>query len=146
MQCQRCNKNEGEYLCSVCNRVVCQDCKVIDSGKVYCLDHVPKKELAPTETKEETKHSHKTLKELIVSDLILLVGVFIIFFISNNLIFNLVIGNFDVIKQNFPQLSFVFTLMAYFTSFGVYTIITLVIILIALIAALLYKKRKDKNI
>jgi hypothetical protein len=146
MQCQRCSKNEGEYLCSVCNRVVCQDCKVIDNGKVYCLDHVPKKELAPTETKGETKHSHKTLKELIVSDLILLVGVFIIFFISNNLIFNLVIGNFDVIKQNFPQLSFVFTLMAYFTSSSVYTIITLVIILIALIATLLYKKRKDKNI
>ena len=143
MQCQRCGKNEGEYFCSVCKRVVCENCKVIDSGKVYCSDHAPRKELVQEQVKPK---SYKILKDLIAADIILLIGVSVIFFISDTLISNLIVGNMDIIKQNFPQLSFVFTLLAYFTSSGVYTIITLVIILIALIAALMYKKRKDKNI
>ena len=143
MQCQRCGKNEGEYFCSVCKRVVCENCKVIDNGKVYCSDHAPRKELVQEQPKPK---SYKVLKDLIAADIILLIGVSVIFFISDTLISNLIVGNMDIIKQNFPQLSFVFTLLAYFTSSGVYAIITLVIILIALIAVLMYKKRKDKNI
>lgn len=142
MQCQRCGKGEGEYLCSVCNRVVCENCKFIDSGKVYCLDHTPRKGLV----QESKPKSHKALKELIAADIILLIGISIIFFISNTLISNLIIGNLELISQNFPQLSFVFTLLAYFTSSGLYTIIFLIIILIALILVWIFKKRKDKNI
>lgn len=143
MQCQRCGKGEGEYFCSVCKRVVCENCKLMDSGKVYCLDHVPGKGRVQEETKPK---NHKVLKELIAADIILLIGVSIIFFISNTLISNLIVGNMEIISQNFPQLSFVFTLLAYFTSSGLYTIILLVIILIVLIAALIIKKRKEKNI
>lgn len=146
MQCQRCGKSEGEYFCSVCKRVVCEDCKFIDNGKVYCLDHSPRKDIPQQQAQVKAKPSHKILKELIAADVILLIGVFIIFFISNTLISNLIVGNWDIINQNFPQLSFVFTLLAYFTSSGVYTIIILVIILIALIAYYVIKKHKDKNI
>ncbi|OGI12090.1 hypothetical protein A3K64_02005 [Candidatus Micrarchaeota archaeon RBG_16_36_9] len=142
MQCQRCNKDEGEYLCSVCNRVVCENCKLIDNGKVYCLDHSPRKDIA----QEPKPKKNKLLKELIAADFILLIGVSVIFFISNTLISNMVMFNFDLIKQNFPQLTFVFTLLAYFTSIGVYSIIFLIIILITLVATLIYKKHKDKNI
>ncbi len=142
MQCQRCGKSEGDYLCSVCNRVVCENCKFIDNGKVYCLDHTSRKGLV----QEPKPKSHKTLKELIAADIILLIGISIIFFISNTLISNLIVGNLELISQNFPQLSFVFTLLAYFTSSGLYTIIFLIIILIVLITVLIFKKRKDKNI
>jgi len=143
MQCQRCGKNEGEYFCSVCKRVVCEGCKLIDNGKVYCLDHSPRKDLVQQQVKPK---SHKILKELIAADIILLIGVFIIFFIANTFISSLITQNLEIINQNFPQLSFVFTILAYFNSSGLYTIIFLVIILIILIATLLIKKRKDKNI
>ncbi len=31
----------GTYLCSVCKRVVCSDCKEVIDGRVYCLDDIP---------------------------------------------------------------------------------------------------------
>jgi len=143
MQCQRCGKGEGQYFCSVCKRVVCEDCKFIDNGKVYCLDHTPRKDLVP---KQEKPKRYKILKDLIAADIILLIGISFIFFIANNIISSMITQNFEVIEQNFPQLTFVFTLLAYFTSSGLYTIISLIIILIALIAILLIKRHRDKNI
>lgn len=145
MQCQRCGKKGGEYFCSICQRVVCEDCKFIDNGRVYCLDDSPRKDIVQPQQQVKPK-SHKILKDLIAADIILLIGVSVIFFIANTLISNLIVQNLDIITQNFPQLSFVFTLLAYFTSSGLYAIIFLIIILIALIAVLIIKKRKDKNI
>jgi len=143
MECKRCGKNEGEYLCSVCNRVVCSDCKVIEGGKVYCLDHVPKKELVQQETKPK---SFKTLKKLIYTDIILLIGVIIIFIISNFYISNLLASIGRTVSEAIPQLSSVFVILSYFGSMTLYLIITLFIILILLIIALMVKKRRYKNI
>jgi hypothetical protein len=145
MVCQRCAKNEGEYLCCVCNRVVCSSCKTVNNGKIYCLDHDPLKQFQ-NQAPAQPKPQHKTLKDIIYADIILLIGVAVIFFFSNSVISGLLESNNNVITQNFPQLSFVFVLLEYFTSFGMYAIITLVIILIASIAALVMENRKDKNI
>lgn len=143
MKCQRCEKNEGEYLCSVCNRVVCSDCKVIDAGKVYCSDHAPKKELTQQKTKPK---SFKTLKRLIYTDLILLIGVIIIFIISNFYISNLLSSLGRTVSEALPQLSPLFALLGYFGSTSLHLIITLLIILILLIIVLIVKKRRYKNI
>ncbi len=144
MKCERCSRNEGEYLCSECKRVVCSDCKVINQGKVYCLDHSP---VRPSQQNVQAKPPEfKSLKEVIYADLALLIGLSVIFFISNSLISGMIVSNLEIITQNFPQLASVFTLLAYFNSFGIYAIITLVIILIVSIAVLIMKKRKYKNI
>ena len=142
MKCERCGKNEGEYLCSACNRVVCIDCKVIDEGKVYCLDHAPKK-IVQKETKPK---SFKTLKELIYADLILLIGVIIIFFISNSLISNFLASIEETVFEYLPMISPLFLLLGFFGSTSMYLIITLLIILILLIIVFIIKKRRYKNI
>ena len=147
MKCERCGKNEGEYLCSVCNRVVCESCKVKDSGKIYCLDHVSKKELVQKETKPSEPMSLKIIKELIYTDIILLIGIVVIFAISNFFIHGLLIQIAQQASEAFPQLSFVFALLIYFESTSMYAIITLVIILIILAVTMRnIKKRRDKNI
>ena len=145
MNCQRCSKNEGEYLCSVCGRIVCSDCKTINEGKVYCSDHSPIRQ-TQEQTSQQQKPQYKTLKDIIYADAIMLIGVSVIFYFSNSVITGLLTSNLNVIMKNFPQLSFVFTLLQYFTSFGLYSIIILIIILVASIAVLVMKKRKDKNI
>jgi hypothetical protein len=146
MNCQRCSKNQAGYLCSVCNRTVCFDCKIIDNGKVYCLDHDPTRHAGNQEAPQKPKPQYKTLMDIIYADVIMLIGVSFIFYFSNTVISGMINSNFNVIMKNFPQLGFVFTLLQYFTSFGLYTIIILIIILIASITVLVMKKRKDKNI
>jgi hypothetical protein len=145
MKCQRCSKNEGEFLCSVCNRVVCSSCKTENNGKIYCSDHDPLKKFQD-QVVLQPKSQYKTLKDVIYADAILLIGFSVIFYFSNTVISSLITSNLDVITGNFPQLGFVFTLLEYFTSFGLYGIIILLIILIVSIAILVMKKRKDKNI
>lgn len=162
MQCQRCGKNEGEYFCSICNRVVCSDCKVIDNGKIYCLDDAPKgstqnvasnvaqdaaqdvpQNVPQNVVQQEVKppKSFKTLKELIYADLILLAGIAIIYYISTYLITNLIVSNSKILVENFPQLSFVFVLLGYFTSFGLIAILILFVLLIILIIIYLIKRQ-----
>lgn len=153
MECQRCGKNEGEYLCSVCNRIVCSDCKVVDNGKIYCLDHAPRKaqgfEKEPIQGEtvpQESPKSLKILKELIYADLILLIGVATIYFISNFLISNLLVSISDVITTYFSQLGLLFALITFFVSGGFYVILFLTVVLIALIIIYKRKKHRYKNI
>ena len=141
-------------MCSVCNRIVCPDCKVMDKGKIYCLEHAPKvvsttsqiqfPQQIPQETKE--KPSFKSLKNLIAADFILLVGIAIIYIISNMIISGLLASNIDIISQNFPQFEFVFVLLTYFESGGLYAILILLALLIIMIIVLVIKKRRYKNI
>jgi len=145
MKCERCGKKEGEYLCSVCNRIICSDCKLIDKGKVYCLDHAPK-EVTQAAQKETKPKSFRILKELILTVLILLIGIVIIYYISNFYIAGLLSSVAEQASEIFPELEFVFVLLTYFESAGLYAIITLLIILIALIIVLRLKKRRYKNI
>jgi len=144
MKCQRCGKDEGEYLCSVCNRVVCSNCKMIDQGKIYCLDDASKTNYQNIQEKKPKEH--KAIKELIYADVILLIGVSFLFYISYSMISGLIIENYDTIKNNFPQLSFIFVLLEYFSTSGLYAILGLSTLLIVLIAILIIKKRRDKNI
>ncbi|NIO44756.1 MAG: hypothetical protein GTN36_04345 [Candidatus Aenigmarchaeota archaeon] len=153
MKCERCGKVEGEYLCSVCKRVVCSDCKVVDKGKVFCADHAPKT-IAPTKTpapiqppqskKEPT--IFKILRELIYTFLILLIGIIIIFAISNYFISDLLSSIAETVSDILPELEFVFLFLTYFESAGLYAIITLVIIVVLLIMVYKLKKRSYKNI
>jgi hypothetical protein len=148
MKCQRCNQNEGEFLCSACNRVVCSNCKVIDGGKVYCIDHAPRAGLLLNEsTKQRTEPKIiKTLKELIYADAILLIGIIIIFVIANFFIRDMLSSLAKQIGSMLPQISFVFSLLTFFELYGLYSIILLFIILIALIIIFIKKRRKYKNI
>ena len=143
-------------MCSVCGNVFCEDCKVAKDGKIYCLEHAPKEpaaETKPAETKTEVqpvqaqeqpkpKSSHGTIKTIIYADLTLLIGISLIFFISTTVISGMVSNNFDIIMNNFPQLTFIFTLMQYFNSFGLYAIMTLLIILIVAVAYLVKKRNQ----
>ena len=148
MKCQRCNQNEGEYLCSVCNRVVCSNCKVIDGGKVYCTDHSPRAGLVANENAKQRTEPKiiKTLKELIYADAILLTGILIIFLLANFFIRNIMSSLAEQLGSILPQLSFVFSLMTFFELYGLYSIILLFIILIVLIIIFIKKRRKYKNI
>jgi hypothetical protein len=150
MQCQRCLKKNGEYLCSVCERIVCEDCKVINTGKVYCLDHSPVKGVPTAETEKEqapiAKPQFKTVKDIIYADVILLLGVIGIFYVSTNFINGMIMTNLNVITGNIPQLKPVFTLLTYFNSFALYLVIILALILITSVVYLLIKKRQYKNI
>jgi hypothetical protein len=125
--------------------VVCSECKTVNNGKVYCLDHDPLKQFQ-NQAPAQPKPQYKTLKDIIYADIILLIGISAIFYFANAVISGMIMSNLDVLMDNYPQLSFVFTLLQYFTSFGLYAIIALVIILIASIAALIIKKRRAKNI
>ena len=145
MNCQRCGKKEGEYFCSVCNRVICSNCEVASGGKIYCLDDAPKK--TPSNVPQQVKPKEsRILKDLIFTDIALLIGITIIFFISNSVISNMIASNFDTFIQNFPQLAFVFTFIQYFISASLFAIFGLIIILIILIAVFIKKKRRNKNI
>jgi hypothetical protein len=148
MKCQRCNQNEGEYLCSVCNRVVCSNCKVIDGGKVYCSDHSPRAGLVANENaKQKTEPKIiKTLKELVYADVILLIGIIIIFVVANFFIRDMLSSFAEQVIDILPQISFVFSLLTFFELYGLYSIILLFIILIALIIVLKKKQRQYKNI
>ncbi len=152
MKCQRCGKKEGEYFCSVCNRVVCSDCKFIDKGKIYCSDHAPKTVAAPQSTTPTVPQQKKQpvilriLKELIYTVFLLLIGIIIIFAISNYFIADLLTSIAGTVSDVFPELEFVFVLLTYFESGGLYAIIFLFIILILLIIAYKLKKRGYKNI
>jgi len=148
MKCQRCNQNEGEFLCSTCNRVVCSNCKVIDGGKVYCVDHAPRAGLVANEnTKQKTEPKIiKTLKELIYADAILLIGIIIIFVVANFFIRGMLSSLAEQVTDILPQISFVFSLLTFFELYGLYSIIGLLIILIAFIIIFIKKRRKYKNI
>ncbi len=88
MQCQRCGKNLGEYLCSKCGKIVCANCKTQIDGKIICLDdyhsEVPYEgQLKPIKTK---KRGSGVLKSLSITLLIVLIGILGIFFYVNYLI------------------------------------------------------------
>ncbi len=153
MPCERCGKKEGEYLCSVCKRVVCEDCKIIDHGKVYCLDHalkaaVPAQNIPeqPIQQPKKEPSSLKTLKDLIFTVLFLLIGIVIILVISNFVIADLLNSIASSISEDLPQIEPVFTILTSFERGGLYAIITLLIILIVLLIAFRIKKRRYKNI
>ena len=148
MKCQRCNQNEGEYLCSACNRVVCSNCKIIDGGKIYCADHAPRTLQAISYSAKQTTEPKiiRTLKELIYADAILLTGFIIIFVVANFFIRGMLSSLAEQIGSILPQISFVFSLLTFFEFYGLYSIIGLFIILIALIAVFIKKRRKYKNI
>jgi hypothetical protein len=132
MKCQRCGINEDGYLCSVCNRVVCSDCKVVNNGKVFCLDHTQ------GVTQVKPKDSLKGLKKSIYGIVIILIGVILIFFITN-----FYISKIQIPTDVLPQLSFIMVLLSYFESFGLYSIIGLTLILIILIIVFIIKRRKQ---
>ncbi len=140
MKCQRCGKKEGEYLCSVCNRVVCEDCRVVENKKIYCLDH------SPIKIPKKEPIILKILKELIYTVLMLLIGIIIIFAISNYFIADLLTSIAEQASDIFPELGFIFVLLTYFETAGLYAIITLLIILIILIIVFKVKKSRYKNI
>ena len=131
MKCETCGKKLGEYVCSVCEKVVCSDCKTIKNGKVFCLEHssIEKKPLKPVRT------GLNTLKTAIISVFISLVGVVLIYFIANYYIIQLEIT---------PDIPIVMDLLTMFESFGMYIIGTLVVILIALIIAFAGWRRRRR--
>jgi len=119
----------------------------MDKGKVYCSDHAPKN-VVPAQVPQQKKEPTilKILKELIYTVLILLIGIIIIFAISNYFIADLLSSIAGTVSDVFPELDFVFVLLTYFESGGLYAIIFLLIILIMLIIAYKIKKRAYKNI
>lgn len=146
MQCQRCSRKEGEYLCSVCERIVCADCKVISTGRVFCLDHSPLKASGKEAAQEKPRPNFKTAKDIAYASFILLLGVVGIFFVTTKFIVGMIETNIDAITGNMPQLGFLFDLMTYFNNFALYLIILLIIILISCIVYIAVKKRQYKNI
>jgi len=119
MKCERCGKNLGEFLCSVCNRVVCSDCKTVIDGKIFCLDHSNIKVGKP-------KKEFKTLKTAIKTLAITLAGMILIFYITN----------FYIVQMKIPlEIPFVTNIISLFAGFGLRLIEIIAFILIILVIA-----------
>lgn len=127
MKCERCNKNLGEYKCSVCNKIVCSDCKTILNGKIVCLDH------SQETVKPPKKIGLKALKMGIMGVFIILVGVVLIFFITNYYIIQIELP---------PDIPLIMDILSLFESFGLHLIVALTIILILLIVAFVILRRR----
>jgi len=129
MKCERCNKNLGEYKCSVCGKIICSDCKTIVNEKISCLDH-------PKETVKPKKTGLNILKKGIIAVFIVLIGVVLIFFITN----------YYIIKLELPpeisQLPAIMDILSLFESFGLHLIIAITVILILLIVAFVILRRR----
>lgn len=130
MKCERCDKNLGEYKCSVCGKIVCSDCKAIVNGKIICLDH-PEEGVKPPK-----KTGQKILKRGIMAVFIILIGVVLIFFITN----------YYIIKLELPpeisQIDAIMSILNLFESFGLRLIIAITVILILLIVAFVILRRR----
>ncbi len=128
MKCERCGKNLGEYLCSVCNRVVCKECKVIKNGKVLCLDCA----------KPQKEENLKGIKKAIYSVLIILIGIAIIYYITNSYLSKI------QLPKEVLGISFLMDFLKYFELLGLISIFCLSIILIILVIIFLIKRKKKK--
>ena len=129
MKCERCNKNLGEYKCSVCGKIICSDCKTIVNEKISCLDH-------SKETVKPKKTSLNILKKGIVAVFIVLIGVVLIFFITN----------YYIIKLELPpeisQLPAIMDILSLFESFGLHLIMAITGILVLLIVVFVIMRRR----
>ena len=72
MECQICNKKNGDYQCSVCKKIVCEKHHKTINGIVYCTQDLPKRPVM------------SSLRTAIYTVLILLAGVATITYIMNN--------------------------------------------------------------
>lgn len=130
MKCEKCGKNLGEYKCSICNKIICSDCKTIVNKKIVCIDH-------PKETaKPPKKTSLKILKKGIMAVFIILVGVVLIFFIAN----------YYIIKLELPpeisQVPAIMDILNLFESFGLHLIVAITMVLVLLIVTFVILRRR----
>ena len=86
--CQICGLKEGEWQCSVCQRVVCTDHAVPTQQGVFCTDHAPQKNVQiQVQQKEPGKTSGgKDLRNLFITLLALTIGLALILFIGQSFI------------------------------------------------------------
>jgi len=127
VKCENCGKNLGEYKCSVCGKVVCSDCKTTSNGKILCLEH-SKETLKPPK-----KTGLKLLRKGIMAVFIILVGVVLIFFITNYYIIKLELP---------PDIPVIMDVLSLFESFGLHLIIALTAILALLIVVFVILRRR----
>ncbi len=118
MDCQICKKKLGEYQCSVCKKLVCEDHHKTIDGKVYCTEHLPKE-----------PGRKQGIKKAIITVFILLVGV-----VSISYILEYYIGAS-------PMFSDVAPLMAGFTTIRTMVSMALTAILILLLIAYFFTKK-----
>lgn len=78
MICQRCGREEGEWRCSACGRIVCTDCTKTEKGKVYCLDHAPSSISKEKKEYPVGEEKGKPVKMLFYTVLILTIGLYAI--------------------------------------------------------------------
>ena len=78
MQCYICNKNLGEYECSVCHRLVCEEHHKSINDKIYCVNHAPRKI-----SKTEKKPRLENMKSAVIGVGFTLIGMLVIAYIAN---------------------------------------------------------------
>ena len=83
MKCQICGEKLGEYECSVCGKIVCEDHYKTIKGKVYCINHVPG---AKEETKKPGQEKLSGIKKAIATVVILMIAVIAVYFILNSVV------------------------------------------------------------
>ena len=79
MQCYICNKNLGEYECSVCNKLVCEEHHKTIDGKIYCTNHTP----GQVPKKEEKSARLSAIRSAVIGLGFTLVGMLVIVYIAN---------------------------------------------------------------
>lgn len=86
--CQMCGLKEGEWQCSVCQRIVCTDHAVPTSDGVFCTDHSPQKEVQTQtqEKKREQSSGARNLRSLFITLLALTVGLGLIVMIGQSFV------------------------------------------------------------
>ena len=87
MICQRCGREEAEWRCSVCEKIVCTDCAKTEKNKVYCLDDIPTVSRDKKEPlKPEKTEKGKSLKMMFYTLLVLTIGMGGIYYITEKFI------------------------------------------------------------
>lgn len=84
MLCPICHKNEGEWQCKVCRRIVCTNDARPSSSGVYCVEHVPSavKQSSDQKFPREESGSAKALKGAFFTMLVLTIGLGVIIYIG----------------------------------------------------------------
>lgn len=76
MKCGQCAKEEAEYQCSSCNKLICFKCQTTEGRKVFCSNCAPKPK----------PESRRHLKKFMLIVGIIFIGMIIIYYIMDNYI------------------------------------------------------------
>jgi hypothetical protein len=81
--CERCGKEEGEWQCQVCRRLIGENCARPTAQGVFCVDHVPVEGVKPKAKTSMVSAGSGIMKSLFITMLFLTLGLGLIVMIGD---------------------------------------------------------------